>query len=206
MQKDNLGTKATRAGIIQTLYDRKYIADERIAVTDVGFEVVNVLQKHCPTVLSSALTAELEEKMSANPRTKRNKTARREPRQSKLLKTATTKLKENEDAIGKQLSQALTEFQLEERTVGACPTCKTGKLVIIHSKATGKRFVGCTNYFQGTCKTAFPLPQRGIVKPLRSVCKSCGYPTVRVWQRGRRSWTLCLNSACPSKKEKTAKT
>jgi DNA topoisomerase-1 len=200
MQMANLGTKATRAGIIQTLYDRKYITDERIEVTDLGFEVVSVLQKHCPSVLSSSLTAELEEKMN-DIREKKENRENILNEAIELLKTATAKLKEKEDAIGEQLSLALRKSKMEERTVGACPTCKTGKLVILHSKKTGKRFVGCTGYFEDNCKTAFPLPQRGIVKPLRAPCRSCGYPTVRVWAKGKHSWKLCLNPSCPSKKE-----
>jgi ssDNA-binding Zn-finger/Zn-ribbon topoisomerase 1 len=89
--------------------------------------------------------------------------------------------------------------RLEERIVGACPVCQSGKLVILRSKKTGKRFVGCTNYFEGTCKTAFPLPQRGMVKPQSTVCKSCDWPTVRVWMKGKRPWNLCLNPECPAK-------
>jgi DNA topoisomerase-1 len=199
MQKANLGTKATQAGIIQTLYDRKYIADEHIAVTDLGFEVVNVLQKHCPTVLSSELTAKLEEKMNEiqeNMETRENVIAEA----VKILKPVTARLKEIEDVIGEQLSRAIRKSKLKENTVGICPSCKTGKLLIIRSKNTGKRFVGCTNYFQGKCKTAFPLPQRGVVKSLHSTCSACGYPTVRVWQKAKRSWKLCLNPACPTKK------
>jgi DNA topoisomerase-1 len=202
MQQAKLGTKATRASIIQTLYDRKYIFAERIAVTDLGFQVVDVLMKHCPAVLSSALTSELEEKMD-------NIQERKETRQQVLseaietLKPVTAKLKKNEDAIGAQLAKALNESRLAERTLGSCPTCKTGALVILHSKKTGKRFVGCTNYFTGTCKTAYPLPQGGIVKPLRAICKGCGAPNVRVWQRGRRSWTLCLNPDCTLKQARS---
>jgi DNA topoisomerase-1 len=202
MQQANLGTKATRAGIIQTLYDRKYIAEEKIWVTELGYQVIDVLQKHCPTVLSSSLTAELEEKMSQIQEGK-------ETRQNvlseavEILKPVTAKLKENEADIGEQLSQALTKASLDERTVGACPTCKTGKLVILLSKKTGKRFVGCTNYFKNTCKSAFPLPQKGIVKPMRTVCKTCGYPTVQVWQRSKRSWRLCLNPNCSSKSKRS---
>jgi DNA topoisomerase-1 len=199
MQKENLGTKATRAGIIQTLYDRKYIAEERMVVSNLGFEVVAVLQKHCPTVLSSKMTAGLEEKMSEIQEKK-------ETRQNvvngtiETLKPIIEKLKEKEAVIGEQLSHALQDAELEKRTVGACPACKTGKLIIIYSRKSSKRFVGCTNYFTATCKTAFPLPQKGGVKPLGTNCKSCGSPTVRVWMRGKRSWKLCLNPECPLKK------
>jgi DNA topoisomerase-1 len=199
MEKANLGTKATRAGIIQTLYDRKYVAEERIAVTNLGFEVVDVLRKYCPTMLSSALTSELEGRMSE---IQENKATRQQVLDEAIaiLKPVAAKLKEKEDAIGEQLSHALRESKLQENYVSACPSCKTGTLLIIRSKKTGKRFVGCTNYFQGTCNTAFPLPQRGVVKPLHAACKSCGYPTVRVWQGAKRSWKLCLNQNCPLKR------
>jgi ssDNA-binding Zn-finger/Zn-ribbon topoisomerase 1 len=86
--------------------------------------------------------------------------------------------------------------RLEERIVGACPVCHSGKLAILRSKKTGKRFIGCTNYFEGTCKTAFPLPQRGLVKPLGGVCKSCSWPTVQVWMKVGRPWNLCFNPNC----------
>lgn len=199
MQKENLGTKATRAGTIQTLYDRKYISEERIAVTDLGFEVINVLQKHCPTVLSSTMTAGLEEKMSEIQEKKETR-ANVVNQTIETLKTVTEKLKQKETVIGEQLSRVLTKAEQEEKTIGACPTCKTGKLIIIHSRKSGKRFVGCTNYFTGTCKTAFPLPQKGVVKPLRVSCRGCGSPVVQVWTRGKQSWKLCLNPICPLKK------
>jgi DNA topoisomerase-1 len=201
MEKEEIGTKATRAGIIQTLHDRKYVREERIVVTDLGFEVVDVLKKYCPTVVSLELTRKLEERMDA---IQQGTETRENVLQGviELLKPVTEKLKENEREIGARLSQALMKARLEERVIGACPSCQSGKLVILRSKKTGKRFVGCTNFFEGKCNTSFPLPQTGLVKPSGSVCKSCGWPTVRVWMRGKRPWNLCLNQECPSKTEK----
>jgi len=198
MQEEEIGTKATRAGIIQTLYDRKYIREERIVVTDLGFEVINVLKKYCPTVVSIELTRKLEERMSE---IQQRKETREKVLQDaiKILKPVTEKLKEKERVIGAQLSQALKKSKLEERVIGACPICQNGKLVILYSRKTRKRFVGCTNYFEGKCKTAFPLPQRGFVKPLGNACKSCGWPTVQIWMRGKRPWNLCLNPQRPAK-------
>jgi DNA topoisomerase I len=204
MQTEEIGTKATRAGIIQTLYDRKYICDERMTVTDLGFEVVDVLRKHCPSVVSSEFTRKLEEKMEEIQQGKETKDNVVQEA-IEILKPVTEKLKEKEAEIGAQLSQAIRKAKLEERTIGACPTCKNGKLVIIHSRKTGKRFVGCTGYFEGNCKTAFPLPQRGYVKP-QGVCKGCGWPTVRVVVRRTRPWNLCFNPDCPSKKGRTRET
>ena len=204
MQTEEIGTKATRAGIIQTLYDRKYICNEKMTVTDLGFEVVDVLRKYCPTVVSSDFTRKLEEKMGQIQQGEETKQAVVHEA-IEILKPVTAELKEKEAEVGAQLSQAVRKAKLEEITLGTCPTCKNGKLVIIHSKKTGKRFVGCTGYFEGNCKTAFPLPQKGVVKP-QGICKSCGYPTVRILTRRMRPWTLCLNPDCPSKKKRIPKT
>jgi len=195
MEKEEIGTKATRAGIIQTLQARKYIREERIVVNDLGFEVVDVLRKYCPTVISLELTRKLDERMNA---IQQGTETRENVLQAaiEILKPVTDKLKENEKVIGARLSQALLKSRMEERTIGACPVCQSGKLVILRSKKTGKRFIGCTNYFGGKCSTSFPLPQKGLVKPSGSMCKSCGWPTVRVLRRGKRTWNLCFNPKC----------
>ena len=198
MEQGNIGTKATRAGIMQTLYDRKYIREERIEVTDLGFEVTDVLRKYCPSVVSVEFTRQLEEKMEQVQQKKETK-EKILADAIEILKPVTASLKENEKAVGEQLSRAVMQANLEERIIGMCPTCHGGKLIIQHSKKTGKRFVGCTNYFNGTCKTAFPLPQRGYVKPTGKACKCCGWSTVLVWLKGKRPWNLCLNPQCPTK-------
>jgi DNA topoisomerase-1 len=200
MEKEEIGTKATRAGIIQTLNNRKYTREERIVVTDLGLEVVDVLNEYCPDVVSLDLTRRLEERMNAIQQG--NETRENVLRDTiEILKPVTAQLKENERAIGERLSQALMKERLEERVVGACPVCKSGKLVILRSRTSGKRFIGCTNYFEGTCKTSFPLPQKGLAKPTGSVCRSCGWPIVRIWIRGNRPWNLCVNPLCPTKKK-----
>jgi DNA topoisomerase-1 len=204
MEKEEIGTKATRAGIIQTLHSRKYIREERIVVTDLGFEVVDVLKKYCPTVVSLELTRKLEERMRE---IQQGKETRENVLQGaiEILKPVTEELKENERIIGARLSHAVQKARLEERVIGACPVCKNGKLVILRSRKTGKRFIGCTNYFEGTCKTAFPLPQKGLAKPTGTVCKSCGWHTVRIWTTGKRPWNLCFNPNCPLKEKRKEK-
>jgi DNA topoisomerase-1 len=199
MEKEEIGTKATRAATIQTLYDRKYLyGTDSLYVSDLGFEVIDVLSKYCPTVVSPELTRKLEERM--NEIQQGNETKENVLQNAiATLKLVTSELKEKEAAIGAQLSQALQKERLKERTVGACPKCVDGKLLILRSKKTGKRFVGCSNYFEGKCTAAFPLPQSGTVKPLGSACKSCGSPTVAVYLKGKRPWKLCLNQNCPSK-------
>ena len=201
MEEAGIGTKATRADTIETLYSRKYISEERIVVTDLGFDIIDVLHKYCPGVISVELTRELEEKME---RIQTNS----EKRENILfeaverLKPMLEELKQGEAAIGEALSNAIKRSRIQERIVGSCPTCKTGKLMILYSRKTRKRFIGCTNYFKNACQTSFPLPQRGTVKPLHKPCKGCSWPTLLVKMKGRRPWTLCFNENCPKKEER----
>jgi len=191
MERTEIGTKATRADIIQTLHERKYISNERITVTDLGFEVLNALENHCPTVVSIRFTRELEQEMD-NIHLNQEKREIILERTIETLKPVLEKLRENEKAIGERLSQAIEKSRMEERTLGACPTCKTGKLVVIYSRKTGKRFVGCTNYFKGSCSTSSPLPQRGSLKPLNKSCPNCGWPMIQIRLR-EKTWKLCIN-------------
>jgi DNA topoisomerase-1 len=202
MEKEEIGTKATRAATIQTLYDRKYLSGtSSLFVSDLGFEVIEVLSKYCPTIVSSEMTRVLEEKMEAIQQGKESKPNVLQ-NAIETLKSVMSELKGKEAAIGEQLSQPIQKAKLKERTVGACPKCSDGELVILRSKKTGKRFVGCTNYFLGKCSTAFPLPQTGTIKPLGTACKNCGSPIVVVYLRRGQPWKLCLNPNCPSKGER----
>jgi DNA topoisomerase-1 len=200
MEEAEIGTKATRADIIQTLYDRKYVRDERMIVTDLGFEVLEVLKKHCPPVVSIELTRKLEERMNKIQ-------AKIEKRENvlvdavEILKPVIEELKEKEKIIGEQLSYAIKRSRLEERIIGICPVCGTGNLMILYSRKTGKRFIGCTNYFKKLCNTSFPLPQKGTAIPLGRNCRGCGWPTVQIRIKGKRPWTLCFNPKCPLKEE-----
>ena len=201
MEAEGIGTKATRADIIETLYRRKYVAEERITVTDLGFDVTEILHKYCPGVISVKLTKDLEEKMERIQ-------GREEKRENVLsdvvayLKPSLEEFKEKEEAIGKALSEAVRKAKIQERIISNCPTCKTGKLMILYSRKTGKRFIGCTNYFKNQCKTALPLPQQGMVKPTGRRCKTCGWPIITAKFKGRRPWQFCINTACPKKEER----
>jgi DNA topoisomerase-1 len=204
MEELGIGTKATRADIIQTLYNRKYVRDERITVTELGFDVIEILGRYAPDVTSAQLTQELEAKMEKiqNSSMKRENVIAEVVEQ---LKPQLQRFKENEECIGEALSKATKKAQAQERIVGKCPNCGTGDLTIIYSRTTKKRFIGCSNYFKGLCKTSFPLPQRGTVKPSRSRCKACGWPKVLVWLRGRKPWNLCFNPDCSSKAKRRKK-
>jgi DNA topoisomerase-1 len=196
MEKEGIGTKATRADIIETLYSRRYVMDERVEVTDVGINVFEILEKHCPPLISVAFTRELEEKME-------QVRSGKEKRENVLidvvdqLKPLLKEFKQNEKMIGQKLGNAVRRARTQERIIGNCPNCDTGQLMILHSRKTRKRFIGCTSYFEGLCTTSFPLPQRGIAKALGRYCKSCRWPLVHIKMRGRKPWRLCFNPDCP---------
>lgn len=201
MDDEHLGTKATRAEIIDTLYQRDYIKDERMTVTELGFNVIETLEEYSPGIVSVEFTRDLEDKME--------QIERGSGRKEDVLKDAVHRLrtilgdlKSREEAIGEELSDAVKRAHLEDLIVGTCPVCKTGNLLILHSKKTGKRFIGCSNFVKGLCKTSFPLPQLPyMVKPLKKTCKLCQWPMVIVRSGRRRPWNLCLNPDCPTKKE-----
>jgi len=201
MEEEGIGTKATRADIIETLYNRKYITEERIVVTDLGFDIIEVLRKHAPNVISVELTRQLEQRMDKI----QNNSEERENvlyEAVSQLKPVLEELKQSESTIGEALSNAIKRARMQERIVGNCPSCGTGKLMILYSRKTRKRFIGCTNFFKKSCKTSFPLPQRGTVKPMGRPCKGCGWPMIFVRLKGRRPWMLCFNPTCPAKEER----
>jgi len=201
MEEEGIGTKATRANIIGTLYNRKYITEERIAVTDLGFGVTEVLFKHCSGVISVDFTRELEGKMEQI----QNKDGKKEEvivEAVDRLKPLLEEFKEREEKIGEALSQAIKRARMRDRIIGTCPDCGTGKLMILYSRKTRKRFIGCTNYFKSLCKTSFPLPQKGTAKPMGKNCRVCEWPLIQVLIMGRRPWMLCFNPKCPLKEER----
>jgi DNA topoisomerase-1 len=201
MEEVGIGTKATRADVIQTLYERKYVRDERMTVTDLGFEVFEILKDHCEKVVSVEMTKELEGKIN---KICQNGHGREEILASSIetLAPVLKELKQKEGEIGERLGIAAERARREEAIIGACPICKTGNLLMIYSKKTGKRFVGCTNYFKGLCKASFALPQKGTIKLQGRNCPRCGWPTIKVRKGGTRAWVLCFNPDCSLKGEK----
>ena len=201
MEDEGIGTKATRAGIIDTLYTRGYVVSERASVSELGLNVTNVLERYCPEVVSTGFTRELETSMEEIQNGKENKEAVIEKAKVRL-KPALTEMKKHQAAMGEELSEAARKAQMQQRVVGSCLQCGTGKLTIIYSRRTGKRFLGCTGYFKGQCKVTFPLPQTGTIKPVGKTCSVCGWPMIQYQAKGKRPWVFCVRLDCPSKEAK----
>lgn len=202
MENQHIGTKATRAEIIDTLYSRGYITGERIVMTPLGFSVINLLSKYCSEVLSVELTRELEQEMDEIEIQKKT-------RQEVIIDAVeklTPILKEfrlKEEAIGQGLSEAITSLRKEQSTVGTCPICKSGLLTITYSRKTRKRFIGCSNYWTGNCNFSVPIPQKGIIEVTEKNCPYCGFPIILIRGVRKRPWNVCINwQNCPERKDK----
>src|ERR687888_1579874 len=63
MEERGLGTKATRADIIQKLYDRGYIQSNPIEPSETGIAMVKAFQRFAERIATPEMTAELEEDM-----------------------------------------------------------------------------------------------------------------------------------------------
>ncbi|MEM5801864.1 MAG: DNA topoisomerase I [Candidatus Aenigmatarchaeota archaeon] len=203
MEARNLGTRATRAEILQTLYDRRYIIGKSIKVTKLGEIVAKTLKKYVPKIVSEELTRYFEKEMDDvfNGKKKREEVIEEA---KKTLLDILEDFKKNENKIGKELLKALQEARQEERKLGPCLKCKTGEMLVFFIRKTGKRFAGCSNY--PNCKTGFPLPAEGAITPLNKACEKCGWPMIQVWKKGSRPFRMCINHKCESKKDWKKKT
>ena len=196
MEREGIGTKATRADIITTLMERGYASGENMEVTDLGLSVVETMAKYAPSIISTELTREIEGKLEAVEGGSGGEAElMRETVRSIVGQLAA--LIANEEEVGREIDSALTASAAKSFVLGRCPVCKTGNLRIIRSKATKKRFAGCSNY-SGGCRASAPLPQKGTLRIASKPCERCSWPVVYVLGR-RHSWRLCINPNCPGK-------
>lgn len=204
MEDEGIGTKATRAEIIDTLYTRGYISGDRARVSELGLDVIDILDRYCPEVISVEFTRELEESME-KIQEGNEKLENVLERAINKLTPVLLRLKKSEEQIGEELSLAIRESRMNQRIIGDCPVCGTGKLIILRSRKTGKRFLGCTSFFKHSCNVSFPLPQKGKVTAAGKVCDECGFPMIRLKLKGKRPLVICVNPNCPGNAWKDSK-
>ena len=197
METEGIGTKATRADILATLEGRGYVAGDGMEVTDLGLTVAETMSKYAPSITRTKLTRDIEEKHEM-VETGVEGEAELLRETVRTLAGQLAELNANEELVGREIDSALLRTVAKSFSLGTCPICKTGDLRIIRSKATKKRFVGCSNYPAG-CRASAPLPQKGIVKATAKRCERCHWPIIHVVGRGR-PWRLCVNPRCPGKR------
>ncbi len=196
LETRGLGTKATRAEIVDTLFQRNYVKGTSIEVTDLGLKTVETLKKYCHEILDDKLTKDFEEDMEEIREGKNNEEKILANARAFLTKSL-EKFKANEKNIGEELSVATKETMDKENHVGKCDKCG-GELSIRYSKRFNSRFVACKSY--PDCKNTFSLPF-GLPKVTDKLCPECNYPLVLIIRAGKRPFDYCINKQCPKKLE-----
>ncbi|MGZ5312245.1 MAG: DNA topoisomerase I [Solirubrobacterales bacterium] len=227
MEERGLGTKATRADIIQKLYYRGYVHGNPPEPSETGIKMYEGFKKYVPRVADSEMTAQLESEM--------DQIAAGEMTKDQVLVDSRDALRsaydemgkdvdvDDEDAPWRQFAKLVWSGMDEDRVLGPCIVCREAgrtqedgspnMLRVIRAKKSGKSFVGCTGWRADaeegdptSCDQTFPIPQPRFydVHKLEETCSVCGRaPRVSVAQRFKpgRPWKLCFNDACPSMEE-----
>jgi DNA topoisomerase-1 len=210
MEERGLGTKATRADIIQKLYDRGYVFSNPPEPSETGIAMYRAFHEYVPRMATPEMTAELEQDMDliAAGETTKDEVLRIS---REMLHTTTNELQDKREDFAKQIWAGMDE----DKFLGPCKVCEQAgrahedgspnRLRIIDLKG-GKRFWGCEGYIRDdpeapdSCRNSGPLPGRGYeLWRLEESCSVCGEaPRLTVKGFRGRPWKLCLNDDCPT--------
>ena len=212
LERRNLGTKATRSSIIDTLYDRDYIKDKSIKATELGIKLIDSLKKHSPVIIDENLTRNIEREMDQMRVSKKDLDKKKEhvlEEAKQALIKISSDFKKSEQIIGKELVEANQNHWNQQKEDNKfdydCPSCKKGKLTIKFSPRFRNYFIACTSYPE--CRQIFSLPSKSLIKKLENdkKCDECGWPMLLCLRQGKKPWVLCFNPECPKRKN-TSKT
>ena len=195
MEKRGLGTKSTRASIIDTLYERKYFRGDPVEPSQLGMAIIDALTAYAPRITSPDMTAELEDDMTRvadGVETQEQVVTHSRA----LLAGLMDALVEHTDDLSEQIADAVTA----DAKIGVCPKCGRDLVVKTSAKTRGS-FAGCMGWPE--CDVTYPLPQGKIValEGEAAVCPTCGAPRVRVQPFRSRAYEVCVNPACETNRE-----
>ena len=210
MEERGLGTKATRADIIQKLYDRGYVFGNPPAPSATGMAMYEAFKRFVPRMATPEMTAELEQDMDqiAAGETSKDEVLRVS---REMLHSTTTDVEGKREDLAKVIWAGMDE----DKFLGPCKVCEEAgrrhddgspnRLRIIELKG-GKRMYGCEGWDRdnpespNSCQVSGPLPGRGYeLWRLEERCSICGeMPRLTVKGFRGRPWKLCLNDQCPS--------
>ena len=195
MEKCNLGTKSTRASIIQRLYDVKYLKNDPVEPSQLGIAVIEALTEYAPHITSPDMTAELESDMTEVARGEETQTEVVDHSRA-LLASMVGPLIEHKDDLGEAIADAVTA----DAKVGVCPKC--GKDLVMKTSAKNhSSFIGCMGW--PDCDVTYPVPKGRVqaIEGEKGVCPVCHAPRVKVQPFRQRAYEICVNPACPTNRE-----
>ena len=194
MEDLGIGTKATRAQILETLYSRGYIEGKRkIKVTPLGMRVVEALEKNVPDIVSVELTRSFEEKMEEIMAGKADRERVIEESRNQLVKILKV-FKEKEMDIGRMLLEStgtgVTPSKSAARKAGAVKELSEEEEREVQRAVDGK---------EGSEKAVTVKARKPEKKPLViGKCPKCGGDLVVRYNRktGKRfvgcsNWPKC---------------
>jgi DNA topoisomerase I len=210
MEERGLGTKATRADIIQKLYDRGYVFSNPPEPSETGIAMYKAFHEYVPRMATPEMTAELEHDMDEIAAGQTSKDDVLEISRE-MLHSTTAALQDQREEFAKQIWAGMDE----DKFLGPCKVCEQegrkredggpNRLRIIELKG-GKRMYGCEGWNRDdpespdSCQVSGPLPGRGYeLWRLEERCSVCGErPRLTVKGFRGRPWKLCLNDDCPT--------
>jgi len=196
LEKKNLGTKATRSMIVDTLFDRGYLDGRSIEATPLGIKLIEALEKHSPIIIDEELTRSLEQEMEKILEATSDFKQKEDSVVEKAKKTIdkiSNEFKTKEKEIGSEILGAIQEQreqQKEQNELMPCPVCKQGTLRITYSKKTSRYFVSCNKY--PDCKATYSLPPNALIKNTDKKSER-GFPMLLALRKGKRPWEFEFN-------------
>jgi DNA topoisomerase-1 len=169
LEKRGIGRPSTYAGIVRTLFSRKYVTREgrSLMATPLGFVVCDFLVEQFPDLFVVPFTAEMEEDL--------DRIARSERAWVEVLRDfygPFAKALKAARAMAQDTTITVPKPEVE-RTGEVCPEC--GGDVVIRSGKYGK-FKGCATY--PSCTWTSPLRKKGKARQSDShtgeACPKCG--------------------------------
>ena len=195
MEKRGLGTKSTRANIIDTLYQRKYLKNDPCEPSQLGMAIIDALNTYAPRITTPEMTSELEDDMT--------KVAEGTDTQTQVVTHSRALLAGMMDGLiehTEDLSEAIADAVTADAKIGVCPKCGRDLVVKTSAKTRGS-FAGCMGW--PDCDVTYPLPQ-GRIEALEgeaAVCPDCGAPRIKVQPFRQKAYETCINPACPTNRE-----
>ncbi len=161
MEEMGLGTKATRHGVIEKLYDRGYVESDPPRPTALAKAVVDAADAYAERVVSDEMTAQLEADMAAIADGDATLEDVTEESREMLLQVFEA-LRDSREEIGEHIQESLKA----DRRLGPCPDC--GEDLLVRRSGQGSYFVGCDGF--PDCRFTLPLPNTGEPLVLEETC------------------------------------